>query len=183
MLVFPIVSFKSDQLFMWRFAGMTLPVANFLVESVFCILDDPTDDPQRIGAPEFGVWIRDLLTLLRSSQLSTHTYTHSPVPSMLSISCHHSPLLRLPVARFPVRPPLLAALPAGHLLSFVLSLNALWIPFLITPVAMARFLLSSISCLVRRTRTKSNNSNSKRRMVSDPFLRPSDGSVGARARA
>ncbi|KAH8978911.1 hypothetical protein EDB86DRAFT_2836367 [Lactarius hatsudake] len=33
----------------------TLPVANFLVENVFCILDDPTEDSQRIGAREFGV--------------------------------------------------------------------------------------------------------------------------------
>ncbi len=43
--------------FMRRFSGMTLPVANFLVDNVFCILDDPTDDSQRIGAREFGVWV------------------------------------------------------------------------------------------------------------------------------
>ena len=85
---------------MRQIAGMTLPVANFLVESVFCILDDPTDDPQRIGAPEFGVSIRDLLTLLRSSQLSTNTYTHSRVPSTPSISCH--PLASAPASRRPV---------------------------------------------------------------------------------
>jgi hypothetical protein len=86
--------------FMRRFAGMTLPVANFLVENVFCILDDPTDDSQRIGAREFGVWIRDLPTLLGSSQLSTHTYTHSRVPSTASISCH--PLASAPASRRPV---------------------------------------------------------------------------------
>ncbi|KAI0256452.1 hypothetical protein BJV78DRAFT_467960 [Lactifluus subvellereus] len=58
---------------MRRFAGMTLPVANLLIESVFCILDNPTDDPQRISAHEFGVWVRDLPTLMGASQLATHT--------------------------------------------------------------------------------------------------------------
>ena len=76
--------------FMRRFAGMTLPVANFLVENVFCILDDPTDDSQRIGAREFGVWIRDLPTLIRASQplTNTHTHPHSRVPSTASIPGH-----------------------------------------------------------------------------------------------
>src|SRR5579863_3368612 len=46
--------------FMREFTGMTLPVANFLVKNVFCILDRPTDDTQRISAREFGVWVRDL---------------------------------------------------------------------------------------------------------------------------
>ena len=45
---------------MREFSGMTLPVANFLVRNVFCILDRPTDDTQRISAREFGVWVRDL---------------------------------------------------------------------------------------------------------------------------
>ncbi|KAH8993472.1 kinase-like protein [Lactarius akahatsu] len=81
--------------FMRRFAGMTLPVANFLVENVFCILDDPTDDSQRIGAREFGVWIRDLPTLMRASQPATHT--HSRVPSTASILGH--PLASAPASR------------------------------------------------------------------------------------
>ncbi|KAH9956940.1 hypothetical protein BJV74DRAFT_873817 [Russula compacta] len=38
--------------FMQQFTGMTLPVANFLVNKVFCILEDPTNDSQRIGARE-----------------------------------------------------------------------------------------------------------------------------------
>ncbi|KAH9980443.1 hypothetical protein BJV74DRAFT_857110 [Russula compacta] len=38
--------------FMRQFTGMTLPVANFLVDKVFCILEDPTNDSQRIGARE-----------------------------------------------------------------------------------------------------------------------------------
>ncbi|KAH9032468.1 kinase-like protein [Lactarius pseudohatsudake] len=88
--------------FMRRFAGMTLPVANFLVENVFCILDDPTDDSQRIGAREFGVWIRDLPTLMGASQPATHT--HSRVPSTASILGH--PLASAPASRRPSsRPP------------------------------------------------------------------------------
>jgi hypothetical protein len=70
---FELYRSNPTNFFMRRFATMTLPVANFLVENVFCILDDPTDDSQRIGTRAFGVWIRDLPTLLGSSQLSTHT--------------------------------------------------------------------------------------------------------------
>ncbi|KAH9961490.1 hypothetical protein BC827DRAFT_1267507 [Russula dissimulans] len=69
--------------FLRRFAGMTPPVANFLVENVFCVLDDPTDDSQRIGAREFGIWVRDLPSLMGASQSATHT--HSRVPSTASI--------------------------------------------------------------------------------------------------
>jgi serine/threonine protein kinase len=99
---FELYRSNPTNFFMRRFAGMTLPVANFLVENVFCILDDPTDDSQRIGTRVFGVWIRDLPTLLGSSQLSTHTYTHSRVPSTASISCHllaSAPASRRPVSR------------------------------------------------------------------------------------
>jgi hypothetical protein len=46
--------FPFNGLFTGRFAGMTLRVANFLIENEFCILDKPTDDSQRIGAREFG---------------------------------------------------------------------------------------------------------------------------------
>ncbi|KAH8996405.1 kinase-like protein [Lactarius hatsudake] len=101
--------------FMRRFAGMTLPVANFLVENVFCILDDPTDDSQRIGAREFGVWIRDLPTLMGASQPATRT--HSRVPSTASILGHplasappsYRPSSRQPSAAggSPCRPPAL----------------------------------------------------------------------------
>jgi len=41
--------------FTWRFTGTTLPVASFLVKYVFCDLDDPTDNSQRIGARESGI--------------------------------------------------------------------------------------------------------------------------------
>ncbi|KAN0138325.1 kinase-like protein [Lactarius tabidus] len=93
--------------FMRRFAGMTLPVANFLVENVFCILDDPTDDSQRIGAREFGVWIRDLPTLIGASQPLTHAHTHSRVPSTASISGH--PIASAPASRRPSSRPASAA--------------------------------------------------------------------------
>ena len=53
---------------------MTFSVANFLAENVLCILDDPTDDSQRIGAREFGVWICDLPTLIGASQPLTLAY-------------------------------------------------------------------------------------------------------------
>jgi hypothetical protein len=83
---------------MRRFSGMTLPVANFLVENVFCILDDPTDDSQRIGAREFGVWVRDLPTLMAAPQPATHT--HSRGPSMTSIATGH-PIASAPASRRP----------------------------------------------------------------------------------
>lgn len=44
---------------------MNLEVAEFLVTRVFCILADPEDDSQRIGAAEFGDWVRRLPALLR----------------------------------------------------------------------------------------------------------------------
>ncbi|KAI0267023.1 hypothetical protein BC834DRAFT_872193 [Gloeopeniophorella convolvens] len=74
---------NPTEFFMHRFAGMTLPVANFLVENVFCILDDPTDDSQRIGAREFGLWVRDLPALLGAPQ-SAAIRTHSRVSSTAS---------------------------------------------------------------------------------------------------
>jgi hypothetical protein len=84
--------------FMRQFTGMTLPVANFLIENVFCILDDPTDDSQRIGAREFGLWIRDLPTLMRASQLTTHT--HSRAPSSASVATGH-PIASAPASSRP----------------------------------------------------------------------------------
>ncbi|KAI0790653.1 hypothetical protein C8Q75DRAFT_806056 [Abortiporus biennis] len=50
--------------FMNRFAGMTLPVAEFLATKVFCILDDYKDDSPRVEAKAFGRWVRDLPDLL-----------------------------------------------------------------------------------------------------------------------
>src|SRR5579863_3259788 len=90
---------NQTDFFMRRFAGMTLPVANFLVENVFCILDDPTDDSQRIGAHEFGVWVRDLPSLMGASQPVTHA--HSRVPSTASIATGHT-LASAPASSRPV---------------------------------------------------------------------------------
>ena len=116
-----------------------------------------------------------------------HIHIHTPIPVFPPrrlFLATRSPPLRLPVVRLPARPPPLLAHPAGHLLFFVSSLRTLWTPFSITTVPMARSLLHSTSCLMRRTRTRSNNVRSnKRRMAPDPFLRPSDGSVDVRARA
>jgi hypothetical protein len=98
---------NPTQFFKRRFAGMSLPVANFLVENVFCILDDPTDDSQRIGARDFGVWIRDLPTLIGTSQPLTHAHTHSRVPSTASISGH--PIASAPASRRPSSRPASAA--------------------------------------------------------------------------
>lgn len=50
--------------FMYRFAGMTQPVAEVLANRVFNILDDPEDDSKRISASGFGTWVRDLPDLL-----------------------------------------------------------------------------------------------------------------------
>jgi len=101
--------------FMRRFTGMTLPVANFLVENVFCILGDPTDDSQRISAREFGIWVRDLPTLMVASQSVTHT--HSRVPSTASIATGH-PIASAPPSRRPSsRQPSIAGGPPATLRS------------------------------------------------------------------
>ena len=57
---------------MQRFTGMTLPVAEFLANNVFCILDGPKDDSKRISAHAFGAWIKDLPNLLGSSSVRGH---------------------------------------------------------------------------------------------------------------
>jgi hypothetical protein len=56
--------------FMQRFPGMTIPVAEYLAEKVFCILDDPKDDSQRVEARDFGLWIKDLPSLLADPSTS-----------------------------------------------------------------------------------------------------------------
>ncbi|KAF8868082.1 kinase-like domain-containing protein [Infundibulicybe gibba] len=50
--------------FMYRFTGMTRPVAEFLAMRVFCLLEDPEDDSQRITAADFGAWAKHLPGLL-----------------------------------------------------------------------------------------------------------------------
>ena len=65
---------NQTNFFIQRFTGMTLPVATFLVENVFCILDDLFSPSHRIDAREFGIWVRDLPTLLTASQPGTRTH-------------------------------------------------------------------------------------------------------------
>ncbi|THH15630.1 hypothetical protein EW146_g4874 [Bondarzewia mesenterica] len=65
-----------------RFAGMTLPVAHFLADRVFCILGDSVDDSQRISARELGAWARELPSLLGQRP------SHNRVPSAASITGH-----------------------------------------------------------------------------------------------
>ncbi|KAL7281261.1 hypothetical protein ACG7TL_004569 [Trametes sanguinea] len=59
--------------FMHRFTGMTLPVAEFLANNVFCILDGPEDDSRRISARAFGHWVKDLPDLLGGPSIRGHT--------------------------------------------------------------------------------------------------------------
>ena len=77
---------------------MTLPVANFLVKNVFCILEDPTNDSQLIGACEFGEWVRDLPTLMAAPPSVTHSHSH--VPSTMSIATGH-PIASAPASHCP----------------------------------------------------------------------------------
>ncbi|KAI0829636.1 kinase-like protein [Trametes gibbosa] len=58
--------------FMQRFTGMTLPVAEFLANNVFCILHNPRDDSQRISAHALGHWIKDLPNLFCGASVRGH---------------------------------------------------------------------------------------------------------------
>ncbi|KAJ8507110.1 hypothetical protein ONZ45_g10484 [Pleurotus djamor] len=85
--------------FMTRFVGMTYPVAEFLATKVFCILEDPSDDSQRISAAEFGQWVRDLPALLGVPGTAAHSRNGSltgahPLSSATQIS--HRPCSRPP---------------------------------------------------------------------------------------
>lgn len=85
--------------FMYRFTGMTRPVAEFLANRVFCILDDPGDDSPRVTASEFGMWVKNLPTLLggchgmHRSMSSSSTQGH-PIASSTPLS--HRPTSRNP---------------------------------------------------------------------------------------
>ena len=57
---------------MQRFNGMTRPVAEYLTSKVFCILDDPKDDSQRVEARDFGIWIKDLPAHFADTNVSGH---------------------------------------------------------------------------------------------------------------
>jgi hypothetical protein len=53
--------------FMQRFAGMTLPVAEFLANKLFSISEDPLADPPRASAWELRDWVKDLPALFLAS--------------------------------------------------------------------------------------------------------------------
>ncbi|RDB24910.1 U3 small nucleolar RNA-associated protein 6 [Hypsizygus marmoreus] len=83
--------------FMYRFAGMTRPVAEFLANKVFCILEDPEDDSPRCTASEFGAWARNLPTLLGSHSVHRTVSSSSqghPIASSTPMS--HRPSSRHP---------------------------------------------------------------------------------------
>ena len=89
----------------------------FLVENVFCVLDDPTDDSQRIGTCEFGIWVRDFSTLMAASQSAAHTYSRVPPPTSIATGY---PVASASASRRPSsRQPSIAG---GSLLLFVPSL-------------------------------------------------------------
>jgi serine/threonine protein kinase len=83
--------------FMCRFTGMTRPVAEYLVNSVFCILDDPEDDSRRITASEFGAWARNIPTLLGGHSVHRSVSNNSTVGHLISsIPVSHRPSSRHP---------------------------------------------------------------------------------------
>jgi hypothetical protein len=84
--------------FMCRFTGMTHPVAEYLANKVFCILDDPEDDSRRTTAGEFGAWARNLPALLSSHGIH-RTISNSSTqghPISASIPISHRPCSRHP---------------------------------------------------------------------------------------
>ncbi|KAG5731274.1 Negative regulator of sexual conjugation and meiosis, partial [Termitomyces sp. T112] len=92
--------------FMYRFAGMTRPVAEHLANKVFCILEDPEDDSPRIGAREFGNWVRQLPSLLGSHTMHRTVSSSSqgyPIASSTPLS--HRPSSRHPSGTSTVRSP------------------------------------------------------------------------------
>ncbi|TFK54304.1 kinase-like protein [Heliocybe sulcata] len=79
-----------------RFPGMTEPVARYLAENVFCILDDPQDDSQRVSAGAFGKWARDLPALFG---VEGEVGGHRRVVSVSSVQGH--PISSVPCSRRP----------------------------------------------------------------------------------
>ncbi|KZP34261.1 kinase-like protein [Athelia psychrophila] len=69
---FDLYKLQPVEFFMQRFTGMTRPVAEFLAGRVFCILEDPKDDSQRISARELGAWVKELPSLFSPMTPSGH---------------------------------------------------------------------------------------------------------------
>ena len=98
--------------FMNRFLGMTRAVAEFLTSRVFCILDDPDDDSQRIAARDFGRWIRNLPNSLggHGMQRTVSNSSTQGYPLQVSTPLSHRPSSRHPsgnatTVRTPALPP------------------------------------------------------------------------------
>jgi hypothetical protein len=84
---------------MQRFTGMTRPVAEFLANKVFCILEDPQDDSPRVQAREFGTWIKELPTLLADTSASSHKRVVSTSSSQGFPIAQSVPVSRRPSSR------------------------------------------------------------------------------------
>ncbi|TCD64879.1 hypothetical protein EIP91_003545 [Steccherinum ochraceum] len=84
--------------FMTRFTGLTYPVADFLASRVFCLLEDPHDDSARITAAEFGRWVRDLPSMLGTSERPGHSRTMS-TSSVVGYTLASVPASRRPSLR------------------------------------------------------------------------------------
>jgi serine/threonine protein kinase len=85
--------------FLQRFPGMTRPAAEHLANKVFCILDDPSDDSARMGARDFGVWVKDLPSLLSGQTKLVHkrvasTSSSQNHPIASSVPASHRPSSR-----------------------------------------------------------------------------------------
>ncbi|KAF8070322.1 kinase-like domain-containing protein [Lyophyllum atratum] len=94
---FDLYSRDPINFFMYRFAGMTRPVAEHLANKVFCVLEDPDDDSPRTTASEFGAWARNLPTLLGSHSMHRTVSSSSqghPIASSTPLS--HRPSSRHP---------------------------------------------------------------------------------------
>ena len=77
---------------------MTRPVADFLANRVFCILDDPGDDSPRVTASEFGTWIKNLPALLGGNHGMHRTISNSSTGHPIAPS---TPLSHRPTSRNP----------------------------------------------------------------------------------
>ncbi|TFK75350.1 kinase-like protein [Pluteus cervinus] len=92
-------AFRADpvKFFISRFMGMTLPVAEFLANRVFCILEDANDDSQRVTASDFGAWAKDLPCLFNTPRVNRAVSISSQGhPIAVSTPASHRPCSRNP---------------------------------------------------------------------------------------
>ncbi|KAM6502409.1 CAMK/CAMK-unique protein kinase [Amanita muscaria] len=84
--------------FINRFVGMTRSVAEFLATRIFCVLENPSDDSQRISANEFGLWVKNLPTSLggHGMQRTPSNSSTQGHPLHVSMPVSHRPSSRHP---------------------------------------------------------------------------------------